>query len=96
MITVENNLVAFYLGMYNTGKITLGFLFTIGVSKEVFLATYKMLLKDGSLQPIEKLPEDEKKELVSECKTAELNFTNSTLIDAAKILHTIKFINANS
>lgn len=95
-MTIQNNLVAFYLGMYNSGQVSLMLLLTTGVAKEVFLSTYKMFVLDKSITPIEKLPEDEKIKLVSECKETGINFTNSTLTDSARILHIIKFINENS
>lgn len=95
-MTIANDLVSFYIGMYNTGKVSLMLLFTTGVSKDVFLTTYRSFIKEEILIPIEKLPNEEKLKLVSECKETGLNFSNETLTNSAKILHTIKFINANS
>ncbi len=95
-MTVTNDLVAFYLGMYNSGQVSLTLLFSIGVAKDVFISTYKSFIKEGILTPVESLPTEEKVSLVSECKETGLNFSNQSLTDSAKILHTIKFINENS
>jgi hypothetical protein len=95
-MTIANDLVSFYLGLYNTGKVSLMLLFTTGVAKEVFLSTYRSFVNDEILVSIESLPTEEKLKLVSECRETGLNFSNETLINSAKILHTIKFINANS
>ncbi len=96
MISVENNLVAFYLGMLNNGTASLNLIISTGVSKDVFLYTYKKFINDKTFLPIEELPKEEKEILVKECIDTGLNFTNETLINSAKILHTIKFINENS
>lgn len=96
MLTIENNLVGFYLSMYNAGTASLLLLIDTPVSKEVFLSTYKNFIKEKLIEPIEKLPEENKKELVKECRDTGLSFTNESLINSAKILHTIKFINDNS
>ena len=55
MISVENNLVAFYINMLKEGKVSLELLFTTGVAKEVFLSTYKLFLKDELLKFIIKI-----------------------------------------
>lgn len=95
-MTITNDLVAFYLGMYNTGKVSLMLLFTTGVSKEVFLSAYKNFVNENILTPVEQLTTEKKIYLVAECKGTGLKFSDQTLTDAAKILHTIKFINENS
>lgn len=96
MVTITNNLVAFYLSMYNAGTASLLLLIDTPVSKDVFLSTYKMLIADKSIAKIEDLPNDDKIKLVTECRKTGLNFSNETLINASKILHVINFINANS
>jgi len=78
--------------MYNKNKSTLKYLLESGVPKIILIDVYKSLLRDNLIIPIEQLPEDDKKELVSECRTTGLFFTNESLIRSAKILHTLKFI----
>lgn len=95
-MNVIDNLAAFYISMFNGGRVSLGFLFTIEVSKEVFLSTYKKFVNDKILIPIEELPEEKKKELIKECRSTGLKFSNQTLTNSARILHTLKFINENS
>jgi hypothetical protein len=46
-----------------------------------------------NLTPIENLPEEIKMDLVRECRQTGLKFTNETLREAARVLHTLKFIN---
>jgi len=90
-MTVDFNLSAFFVGIYNKNKSSLDFLIESAVPKDVMKKVYETLIKDG-LVPIEKLPDEQKKELVKECRETGLTFTNQTLIEAAMILHTIKTI----
>jgi hypothetical protein len=62
------------------------------VHSRVLLRTYDLLIKED-LTPIEDLPEKLKMDLVRECRATVLKFTNESLRDAARILHTLKFIN---
>lgn len=83
---------SFYYSQYKAGKLPLSFLITATVPKEIFLITYRVFLNYKQFDPIENLPEPEKKKLVEECRATGLKFSNRTLIEAAKILYTIKNI----
>ena len=93
---MQNNLSAFFLTMFNKDNSSLGFLIESYVPKYILLKTYQTLLKESELIPIENLMIEEKIKLADECRSTGLKFTNQSLTDAAKILHTIKFINENS
>lgn len=96
------SLSALYVGMYKKERVMgikinyLQHIIDSVISKKVMLLIYRDLIKDKWLTPIEDLPTYEKQQLVNECRDTGLFFTNETLIRSAKILHTIKFINANS
>ena len=96
------DLSSMYVSMYKHGRFRgkdMNYLLHIldtGISKKVMLLIYNDLLSDGWITPIENLIEYDKQQLVNECRATGLNFTNETLINSAKILHTIKFINENS
>jgi hypothetical protein len=78
--------------MYNRNKSMLDFFIASEVPKRVLLRTYELLVRED-LTPIEKLPEEIKMDLVRECRATGLKFTNDSLRNAARILHTLKFIN---
>ena len=92
-MTVTQDLTAFFTTMYNNQKSALSFLFEGYVPKYVFKKEYEVMIRFYGLEPIENLEEEKKKELVSECRATGIFFTNQTLIEAAKTLHVIKFIN---
>lgn len=92
-MTVDFTLSAFFVSMYNKDKKNLSFLIESYAPKDVMGKVYKIMVRDKLLIQVENLPEINKRELVSECRATGLEFTNKTLTDAAKILHTIKFIN---
>ena len=92
-MTVTQDLSIFFIGMYNNNKSTLNFLFEGFVPKYVFRKEYEIMIRFYGLEPIENLEQGKKKELVSECRATGIFFTNQTLIEAAKTLHVIKFIN---
>lgn len=88
---IELEISAKFAGMYKREKSMLDFLITSEVPRRVLLTRYKLFLNEG-LTKIEDLPEDKKKELVDECRETGLSFTNESLRQAARILHTLKFI----
>lgn len=90
-------LSAFFVAKFNERKFNwFPHLIEAAVSKKVLLYVYEVMVKDKAIPSIETLPEDEKKLLVQQCRDTGLRFNNQRLIDCAKILHTIKFINSNS
>lgn len=93
---VEFSLSAMYLTMYQKDKKYLKDFIECTVPRETLLKVYSLFVKEENILPIEKLPELEKVALVNECRETGINFTNINLINSAKILHTLKFINANS
>lgn len=88
---IELDLSAKFAGMYQRQKSILDYLIDSEVPRRVLLKTYELLLQEG-LTKIEDLPEDLKMNLVRECRETRLIFTNETLREAARILHTLKFI----
>ena len=94
-VQVTNNLTVFFLDMFKKDTSTLPFLFESYVPKDVLLSTYKALVYDKSLVPIEYLPVEEKIKLVEQCKETGIKFDNRKLTSSARILHTLKFINEN-
>lgn len=88
---IELEISAKFAGMYQREKSMLDFLITSEVPRRVLLTRYKLFLNEG-LTKIEDLPEDKKKELVDECRETGLTFTNESLRQSARILHTLKFI----
>jgi hypothetical protein len=89
---IDLELASKFVGMYNRNKSMLDFFIESEVPKRVLLRTYELLTNEG-LTKIEDLPEDIKMNLVKECRATGLRFTNDTLRQAARILHTLKFIN---
>ena len=92
-MTVTQDLSIFFIGMYNNNKSALKFLFEAYVPKHIFRREYEIMIRFYGLDRIENLEDEKKKELVSECRATGIIFTNQTLIEAAKTLHVIKFIN---
>ena len=88
---IEIELAAKFAGMYDRQKSILDFLINSAVPKRVLLRTYELLVKEN-LTKIEDLPEEIKQNLVKECRQTGLSFTNETLRESARILHTLKFI----
>lgn len=80
--------------MYNNKSASLELLTECGVPKDIMLSTYKSLIREELLTPIENLMIEEKMKLWEECKKH--IFVTNKIPDAARILHTINFINANS
>lgn len=66
------------------------------VAKEIMIKMYDKFVAENLIEPIEKLPETEKKLLVEECRLTGEDFTNETLITTSKIFHVIKQINSYS
>lgn len=95
-MTATNSLTAMYVTMYNESPKVLLHIIESEVSKTIMLQTYRMLVNDGSMPEIEKIPIPDKIKLVDECRITGMVFNTKSLTDSAKILHTIKFINANS
>lgn len=95
-MTPTNSLTAMYVNMYKENPKVLFHIIGSQASKLVMLQTYRMLVNDGSMQEIENIPIFEKIKLVDECRATGTPFNNQNLTDAARILHTIKFINANN
>jgi len=89
---IDLELASKFVAMYNRNKSMLDFFIESEVPKRVLLRTYELLVREN-LTPIEDLPEEIKKDLVRECRQTGIKFTNETLRDAARILHTLKFIN---
>jgi hypothetical protein len=88
---IDLELASKFVGMYARNKSMLDFFIESEVPKRVLLRTYELLVREN-LTPIENLPEEIKKELVIECRATGIRFTNKTLREAARILHTLKFI----
>lgn len=88
---IELDLSAKFAGMYQRQKSILDYLIDSEVPRRVLLKTYELLLQEG-LTKIEDLPEDLKMNLVRECRETGLRFNNESLREAARILHTLKFI----
>lgn len=95
-MTVTNSLTAMYVGVYNNDPKMLQHIIDSQASKIIMLQTYRMLVKENSLQEIHDIPISDKIKLVDECKLTGLKFNNERLIQACQILHTLKFINENS
>lgn len=91
---VIDNLSAFYTSMYNNKTASLILLAETKVANDVMVSTYKKFVTEEILTPIENLMIEEKIKLWEECK--ETGVDKNKIVDAAKILHTIKFINENS
>jgi hypothetical protein len=96
-MSIDFDLSAFFVGLYNKGEYNpLRYLIESNVPKSVMKRVYEIMVIDGLLMPIENIGTEIKIELVNECRATGIFFTNERLIDAAKILHTIKFINENT
>ena len=92
MLILED-LTVFFTGMYNRDQSCLNYLFESHAPKYIYTRMYDKMVRLYGLTPIENLEEEEKKQLVSECRSTGIFFTNKTLIEAAKTLHVIKFLN---
>jgi hypothetical protein len=88
---IDITLAARFTEMYTRQESILDFLIEAAVPKRVMLRTYDLLVKED-LIPIEKLPDEVKKQLVAECRKTNIRFTNQSLREAARILHTLKFV----
>lgn len=95
-MTVTNTLTAMYVTMYKENTKVLFHIIDSQASKTVMLQSYRMLVNDGSMQPIENIPVIDKIKLVDECRATGMAFNNKNLTDSARILHAIKFINSNA
>lgn len=95
-MTATNNLTAMYVTMYKDSPKILFHIIDSQASKTVMLQSYRMLVNDGSMQPIENIPVIDKIKLVDECRATGMAFNNKSLTDSARILHAIKFINSNA
>jgi len=91
---VVEKLSAFFIDMYRKDNSVLKFFFESSVPKSIFLSNYKTFVRENGLIPIENLMIEEKIKLADECKAT--GITKNILADAARILHTLKFINENS
>lgn len=89
---IDLELASKFVAQYNKHRDMLDFFITSPVHSRVLLRTYDLLVKED-LTKIEDLPESEKTDLVRECRATGIRFTNETLRQAARILHTLKFIN---
>lgn len=94
-MTATNSLTAMYVTMYNDNPKVLFHIVESQASKTIMLQSYRMLVNDGSMPEIEKIPIVDKIKLVDECRETGMAFNNKSLTDASKILYTIKFINEN-
>lgn len=95
-MNVYDELSVFFIKMIDENKTSLGFVLTSVVPVKTFNSLYNLFVKENGLVPIDKLDENKKIELVKECKNTGKSFTNTSLINAAKVLHTLKFIKDNS
>lgn len=93
-MSITFSLSAFYISMYNNKSASLILLSETVVAKEVMVSTYKKFVNEKLITPIENLMIEEKIKLWEECKSSGVD--KSKIVDAAKILHTLKFINENS
>jgi hypothetical protein len=89
---IDLELASKFVAQYNKHRDMLDFFITSPVHSRVLLRTYDLLVKEDLIK-IEDLPEDLKMDLVRECRATGLKFTNESLREAARILHTLKFIN---
>lgn len=88
---IELEISAKFAGMYKRERSMLDFLIESPVPRRVLLKRYELFLNEG-MKKIEDLPEDLKMNLVRECRETGLRFNNESLREAARILHTLKFI----
>lgn len=89
-------MTAFYAAGYLRDRKAFRCYSTMAVPRITIIPTYYKFIKDYGLIPIEQLPVEEKKQLVDEVNESGKFFTNETLTDAARMLHALKFINANT
>lgn len=91
-MTINQQLTAFFVNKYNEDNSRLKYIVDYEVPKLSIIPIYKQFLKEEILVPIEKLNYEEKEILRQELLKHNIPVTQIS----AKILHTIKFINANS
>lgn len=93
-MTIYDQLTVFFIEMIKRDETALGFVLTSVVPVKVFISMYKLFIKENGLIPIENLLVEDKMKLWNECKAT--GISKDKIVDAAKILHTLKFINENS
>lgn len=92
-MSISNKLSAFFVTMFNKDKSSFNFLCEGNVPNHVLKKTYQNFINEKILIPIEDLLIEEKTKLWEECKLTGVN--KNKIVDASKILYTIKFINEN-
>lgn len=81
-----------FLKMYDAKRSNLDYLISSPVPVRIMVKVYNIFVHYGDIKKIEDLPEENKKELVDECRETGLKFTNETLRRSARILHTLKYL----
>lgn len=92
MISINQQLTAFFVSRYNGDNSRLKFIVDGSVSKVSIVPIYNQFIKEKMLTPVERLSDEEKEEIRQELLKYDIPLT----VISAKILHTIKFINENS
>lgn len=92
-MNIDTELTVFFVGYYNKTKIIPDSV----VAKEILLKKYQQFLNEGILTPIENITQEEKINLVNECRSMkDKNYTNKTLKEQSIVLYLILFLNFNS
>lgn len=96
--SINHQLTVFFIKMYNKHKEKgVTSIPTFTVPRIILLPLYDRLVEDGSMLPLDLLPEEEKESLVRECREVRnVRYTDESLTVAAKILHLIRTINSHS
>ena len=95
-MNVQIELSSLFVEMSNVDNNGFCFVISAVVPKKILLRTYEMFVRDEILLPIEILNKEDKIKLVCKCRETGIKFTNQSLSDAARILHTLNLINENS
>lgn len=98
MKSLNYSLTVFFMDMYlDSKKQGNTCIPTISVAKKVILPLYDSFIDEGAMVAIESLTEEEKINLVNECREVKnVIYTNETLILTAKILHVLKTISTTT
>ena len=89
-------LTSFYLERYMQDKEALiKIMCGVEVPVQIMMETYKRLVKEGSLVPIEKMNPDCKQLLFQQYKNANVTTDKDRAIDICKVIHTLQFLSEN-
>ena len=95
-MNIQIELTSKFVEMYNVDSNGFCFIISAVVPKKILLKTYEIFVRDEIILPIEILNKEDKMKLVDKCRETGLKFTNQSLSDAARILHTLNLINENT